>query len=1035
MYKHYETSDDVFVDREEHIEWMNNALERCKKEPVVLHLKGIGGIGKSSLLKHWMNTHKRTIRLDCEQYTEFYQRLNILAKGAVLQGIRLKRFDILWQIRQRFVEGVEPVREEGREWAKEVVMAIPFIGSLATIGSAITAVGAKVTPKIKGKYGTIGKWLQEQLGKHHIEELLEILWKDPRRAEFLFLSAFVEDINNRDNLDTPVIFLFDHFEHIDGEKTLWKYMKKRINESELWTIFLSNLSNCVGVIASRKPAATRKNIDMEESELLELDRDSCLEMLELQHVVDKELQDRIVGVSGGNPFIIDAICDMITTSAVSVSDIEDLRADNLAEVRLKVWRRLFSEAKGLNTLINRAGLLPYFDEEIMGIIAPEITADNWDRLRQLSFVREREDKSYVLHELAIDLVKAELGGKLKNFALNLGSLLEKASENKSDYKLLGFALSVQGLHSPHFAIEKMLQISSDLSWRYQFREGVEFHNSIRFENRIDQTLVSSLKAWHLTFLDRVAEAEHILTEELEFLEKIARIGSDNSQIYLYLMEVLQNYGVLLHRTKQPVDAQDMFERALQVSKEIDPTVDRNNQNIAFLYIWYSGFLMDMHLINKASGLLWKALELLELDSDPTITTRDRAFTLVRLAHAFLYAGKVDEAERIFKDVLETKTEDVNELNCLASLGDIYRLTSRCTEAEHTFRKGLELIQKIFEREGVHQVQPTSFHRHYALSLKLANRYADAEDHYKKALSISRKSVAETPEVYLPGLSMVLNDFAILYHEMNQHSKAGEFYREALDNYERLSKDWSISYDKYVAWALNNYSILLRQTSNETEARKYYHEALQIGRELAQKYPENIFHPHLLATVLNNLGVLRRNRGENDEAEEVLLEALEVKQELAKVTPDIFLSSLATTLNNLGVVLATAKKLQNAKVVFNRGLRIRRELVERSPEIHTARLGFVLNNLGNVCKLSDEQTKAKNFYEEALDIIENLATRAPSVYESYLKVILSNLMLYHNQRHEKEGANFMRRRLEDLGTTDIYKEEMWIEEEETEADPF
>ena len=149
MYKHYETSDDVFVDREEYIEWMDTALERCKRKSVVLHLKGIGGIGKSSLLKHWIRTKEKTVRVDCEQYSAFYDRLNVVAKGAVLHGVNLQRFDVLWQIRQRFVEGVEPVREEGREWAKDVVMAIPFIGSLASIGTALKAVGSKVTPKLR----------------------------------------------------------------------------------------------------------------------------------------------------------------------------------------------------------------------------------------------------------------------------------------------------------------------------------------------------------------------------------------------------------------------------------------------------------------------------------------------------------------------------------------------------------------------------------------------------------------------------------------------------------------------------------------------------------------------------------------------------------------------------------------------------------------------------------------------------------------------------------------------------------------------
>ena len=443
MYRHYETSDDVFVDREEHIEWMNKALERCKNKSVVLHLKGIGGIGKSSLLNHWINTHEKTIRLDCEQYSEFYQRLNILAKGAVLQGIKLERFDILWQIRQRFVEGVEPVKEEGRQWAKEVVMAIPFIGSLASIGSAINAVGAKVTPKLKGKYGTVGKWLQDTLGKNHIEQLLQILWKEPRRAEFLYLEAFLEDVNRREESEMPILFLLDHFEYVDDEKAQWKYRGQKISETQLWTVFLSLLSNCVGVLASRKPAAESKEMQIEETELLELDRESCLEMLELQGVVDEKLQERIVSVSGGNPFVIDSICDMINAGDVSISDIENLRADNLAEVRLKVWRRLFSHAEGLMDIINRAGLVPFFSREIMEMITPAFTFDLWNKMIRLSFVKDMGCGVYVLHDLAEDLVKAELGSRLSQLSNEVAQLLEKGFEVEEDYTLLGLSYAVQ----------------------------------------------------------------------------------------------------------------------------------------------------------------------------------------------------------------------------------------------------------------------------------------------------------------------------------------------------------------------------------------------------------------------------------------------------------------------------------------------------------------------------------------------------------------------------------------------------------------
>ncbi|MFX1416355.1 MAG: hypothetical protein ACFFC0_06060, partial [Promethearchaeota archaeon] len=399
MYQHFEPSERVFVNREEYIYWMDEALKRCRKKSVVLHLRGIGGIGKSSLLDHWNSTVSSTIRLDCEQYTEFYDRLNVLAKGAVLLGVRLQRFDVLWQIRQRFVEGVEPVKEEGREWAKEIALAIPFIGSIASIGSAISAAGSKVAPKLKSKYGDVAKWLQTRLGKNHVEELLEILWKEPRHAEFLYLDALLEDINNRKRSDTPLLFLLDHFEYVDNERARWGYSGRHITETELWSVFLSSLANCVGVMASRRSAPSPKGMEVEESELTELDRESCIELLELRQIVNAKLQNKIVSVSGGNPFVIGALCDLAKSGTLSLEDVEDLRADTLEEVRLRTWRRLFRETQDLLGLVDRAGLLPFFNRRVMNIVAPDMKTDQWDRLTRLSFVRNRGDGTWVLHDL------------------------------------------------------------------------------------------------------------------------------------------------------------------------------------------------------------------------------------------------------------------------------------------------------------------------------------------------------------------------------------------------------------------------------------------------------------------------------------------------------------------------------------------------------------------------------------------------------------------------------------------------------------
>ncbi|MFX0055699.1 MAG: tetratricopeptide repeat protein [Promethearchaeota archaeon] len=1030
MYKRFEPSEQVFVDREEYLEWMDEALKRCEDKSVVLHLRGIGGIGKSSLLDYWTSTIASTIRLDCQQYSEFYARLNILAKGAVRLGVQLPRFDVLWQIRQRFVEGVEPVREEGREWAKEIVTLVPFIGSLATIGSAIKAVGAQVTPKLKGKYSSLGKWLQEVLGKNHVEQLLEILWKDPHQAEFLYLDALLEDLNSRKNLESPLLFLMDHFEYVDTEATHWRYAGKQITEAELWCVFLSSLSNCVGVMASRKGVVESPEHKIEDSELTELDMASCIELLNLRKITDSKLQERIVSVSGGNPFVIGTLCDMAESNSLSLSSVESLRSDTLEEVRLKTWRRLFNEVQDLQELVNRAGLLPYFDRNVMNTIAPTMNIDQWTRMVGLSFAKNRGDGTYVMHDLARELVVAELGDRFRVVADEVAELLEKTSEAQDDPTLLGLSISVQGLYSPEFAIHKISEVANNLSWRGQFRSAVELLDSVNFGELREQTLISWIKAHHLTALDRVAEAEHLFKDAIAVLEELAE--SDPKSNKFYLAQVLNSYGNLLRRIKKPIEADAMFERALELTEEIDLKDMRKHPWVFSVYWWYSLFLIDMHRLNKAADLLQRALDLEKFGRESSAISRERAFTLSYLCYTLLLAGNTIEAEKAAMEIPKNDTEYINRMNRLQYLGHIYRLTSRFQEANRAYRDLFDMYQTASFQW---RFRAAYIPRHFALVMKFAGNYADAEIHYREILDHLREAAQDTPEVYLHRLSQILNDLAVLYYEKRQFSEARECYEEAMGNYERLLQDWPDLFEKYIAWILNNYSILLQEADEADRAQKFFHEALEIARVLARKFPENVFHLQLLGQILNNLGVLHRTMNKNDEAEKALHEALEVREALAKKNPEMFLGSVATTLNNLGVHLSTANRVDEARFVFLKGTKIRAKLAEKSPEFHNGRLGFILNNLGNIHKLNDEHSKAEEYYLDALDILENLAARVPSVYERYFKMVLSNLLLHYMQRAERKKADSIKRRLEALQMVDFAEQEIWIEEKDTEVGVF
>ncbi|MFW9889223.1 MAG: tetratricopeptide repeat protein [Candidatus Thorarchaeota archaeon] len=1016
MYKHYESSEDVFVDREEHIEWMSNALERCKKKSVVLHLKGIGGIGKSSLLNHWINIHERTIRLDCEQYSDFYHRLNILAKGAALLGIKLQRFDILWQIRQRFIEGVEPVKEEGRLWAKEVIMAIPFIGSLASIGSAINAVGTKITPKLKGKYSTVGKWLQEQLGKNHIEKLLEILWKEPRRAEFLFLEALLEDINNRESINIPIIFLLDHFEYVDEMKTLWKYSGHKINETELWAIFLSNISNSVGVLASRRPAAASLDMEFEETELLELDRDSCFEMLELQDVSDKELQGRIVSVSGGNPFVIDAICDWIKTSDVSVSEIEDLRADTLADVRLQVWRRLFSQAEGLMDIINRAGLVSFFSREIMEIITPAFTSDLWNRMTNLSFVKDRGDGTYVLHDLADDLVKAELGSRLKDISNEVALLLMKGYEATEDYTLLGLSFSVEAHSSLMNVFEKIIYKWIDFSWNGMFREALIFLDAISIESPIARAVVNVGRGWHLSIQNRVSEGEEAIRSAIESLKTVE--GITDSERNRLLAIFCSHLGMLMDFWGRLDEAEEMLVESLNLYHEVTESppnslaYGRELREKSMTLRSLGRLMISKGDSQEAMQFLESSLETIEkwakIEKEMTQEhiSREVSFVLGALAQVSLATNNLSKTEEISRRMLKAADTPVIRISSLYFLGNSLALRGQLNEAKKVIMEKVKEAKKLSDvspdwqgyvgalddlffvlrlRGDYHQAaeiaqQITALHKEFVnkapeihlsyfadihrfqgiVSRKMG-KLKEAEIAYQTGITLAREYIKMTDSRNESILITILNDYGVLLHQKDDLQKAEERLRKAIEICRR-SSDESVDLlvdNRELSACLCNLGAIMLNCDRDREAEELLRESLLLRRKIQKEAPEVFYYPSYIASSLNNLAVFYGKSGSCEDCEKCLIEALETRMKYrTEETSEVYDPGLVAVLSNIGKLRALLGDISGSRDTFSKAVASARELYQRNPETHRQALIQVLCNMHYVASDDDADNTLK-----------------------------------------------------------------------------
>ncbi|MFW9967943.1 MAG: tetratricopeptide repeat protein [Candidatus Thorarchaeota archaeon] len=1044
MYKHYESSEDVFVDREEHIQWMNQALERCKHGSVVLHLKGIGGIGKSSLLNHWVHTHEKTIRLDCEQYTDFFQRLNILAKGAVLQGVKLQRFDLLWQIRQRFVEGVEPVREEGREWAKEVVMAIPFIGSLASIGSAIHAVGAKVTPKLKGKYGTVGKWLQETLGKNHLEQLLEILWKEPRRAEFLYLEAFLEDINMRSNLEIPILFLLDHFEYVDDKKAQWRYKGEKITETNLWTLFLSNLGNSVGVMASRRAASAGKMLKIEESELTELDRNSCIEMLELQGVADSDIQERIISVSGGNPFVLDAVCDMIRTTEVSVSDIEDLRADTLAEVRLKVWRRLFSEAEGLHNLINRAGLVSYFDERIMRIIAPELTPDSWDRLRRLSFVTMRSDGTFVLHDLAEDLVRAELGKQLTLLGEEVSSLLTRESEEEHDPSLLGMALSVQALYSEDETIQRAKNIIFRLIRRDSAKDALEILRTLSFGTVGGRAEHQGMSGWALQIENRYAEAETAIRDAISVIEELAM--NDDAKYAVSLSIYLRVLGNILFFTSRfhEGEGEECFARAIEIQRRLASRgIEENLENLAETIAILGSCLNSLDRKDEALPLAQEAVEIFRqsknheqlpwalnilasiqvdkvdianttnifqeaLDYQREACAQDQSNPHLKwvlagicgnLARNMWHSGRLDEAEKLYHEAI-TAGKELNELDPDIFGRRLYFIilwyqeflwwTGQVSKVEPVLNDCLQIAEKLAQKEPeiyyLHRADQLFNHARFLIVCGDTSR---ASSVISRAEDILREKAKQEEYPYDATFCLAQNIAWILVALYRRNLKLVDAERN-LDEVTRILKahrnqSWN---EMVLGDALNNFGAFYLSVDKPSKARNLLEDALNSFRTQQDIHP--VFSKHNYALSLGNLAIAHREVGQRRKARQLFQESLELFQETLHMMPNKSQYNASLTLNNYSLLLKELGEIDEACSQLSEAIDTQKRLAEIEPQFFEPILAISLDNQGILLTDINRFPDAERSFRESIEIRRRLVNQPSEMYQVGLATSLHNL---------------------------------------------
>jgi len=669
---------------------------------------------------------------------------------------------------------------------------------------------------------------------------------------------------------------------------------------------------------------------------------------------------------------------------LSLEDIEDIRGETLEEVRLKAWRKLFTEIQGLESMVDRAGLLHFFNRRILTIIIPELNTDQWNRLIHLSFVRNLGEDKWVFHDLARELVAAELGDRISGLVDELARLLEEKSREESDYALLGLSISVEALACHQEALEKIvLQVETDLQMAES--DALKFLDSIRIDSVIGQAIINRLRGNTLLNLGRVADGEHALLEALEFARSVVVNEQDINQASI--SESLGSLGYLYFYTGRFSESEETFKESLRIStnlQKIHPNPQWPGRPVQCTYsviLTNYGYLLSRQgRFDEAKDSLREAEQSIlkyfersdsELKYDFMVHSIQQGFGLL-----LFYSGEAIEAEGIYRKIIESSKRPAIQIGAWICLGETLSWTGSLSEAEKVLQQALEALQRLAVDDPSYAVIMLDPLIHLGYILRVSHRPAQAEEHYLTALGICRKIADKTPEFNRDNLAFTLREFAVFLHESGRYSEAEELSLEALELAKVLAKKSHMKFAILLPRIYNNHAVILSKLGKLSEAETTIKKALEIVRDCIQGKSKPVFYDDLESAILNNMGIILWSTNRTKEGLKALEEASALQSNLAKKAPLMFNYHLSIALNNIGVVTCQSGESSKGEEYLIESLRMRRELEAKTPGRYLLYIASSLNNLAIIKEESNRIKESEILRSEALDILNTLTSKEP-----------------------------------------------------------
>jgi eukaryotic-like serine/threonine-protein kinase len=311
----------------------------------------------------------------------------------------------------------------------------------------------------------------------------------------------------------------------------------------------------------------------------------------------------------------------------------------------------------------------------------------------------------------------------------------------------------------------------------------------------------------------------------------------------------------------------------------------------------------------------------ELEDQPDVL----ADMLITIGNAYGNLGLLDEAIAILKEAYGIReklfgTRNAATVQAAWRIEEYLVLTGAYEEADSIGRAAVATARELGDKDLLANALGS-----LGQCVNYEAKYDEAEKFYNEAIRM-RIEIHGADDVEI---TPVMNNLALMYHELSRYEEADSLFRRALAI---QMKEWGERHPE-TNTTRYNYAQLLSDEGHLSEAQQMWKEVLATDRAL---YPPG--HPSIAYT-LSAYGRLLSRIGGYAEAEKLQREALAIRRKNhGNINPDV-----AYSLNSLGSALLDEAKYSEADSCYNEAYEINVELSGHTQPV----LGIIMNNRGDL----------------------------------------------------------------------------------------